>query len=51
MDNSLAGRPWAVEGFRKVVSVLTFGDSEDQGEAPQVVFLQSILRLWSAIPN
>lgn len=51
MDNSLAVRPRAVEGFRKVMRVLTFGDSEDQGEDPQVVFLQSILRLWSAIPN
>lgn len=49
MDGSLAARPSAVEGFRDIVKVLTFGDSEDQGEDAQVVFLQSILRLWSAV--
>lgn len=39
MDGSLAARPSAVEGVRDIVRVLTFGDSEDQGEDAQAVFL------------
>lgn len=48
MDGSLAARPSAVEGFRDIVRVLTFGGREDQGEDAQAVFPQSILRLWAA---
>lgn len=49
IDGSLAARPSTVEGVRDIVRALTFGDSEDQGEDAQAVFLQGILRLWSAI--
>lgn len=45
MDGSLAARPSAVEGLRDAMRVLTFGDSEGQGEDAQAVFLQSIPRL------
>lgn len=46
MDHSLAARTQVVEEFRQAVRGFSLGDREDQ-----VVFLQSILRLWSVIPT